>query len=132
MFRDSVYELYSRTVDILPGTNRIQKFHDDAQHMARAETQSQLLRRLFSCSQLSNDIFELTKREIDILKNGRNCSSRGPLRVTHQVYGEGSALETLIGYLYLSDRFRLQVVLDKLNSLRNIQDPSLDHKIIWN
>lgn len=87
--------------------------------MARAETQSELLRALFLHSDSSTDSFELTKKEKDILRNGRNRSSRGPLRVSQQVYSEGTALETLIGYLYLSDRLRLQDVLKKLTSIKD-------------
>lgn len=86
--------------------------------MAKAETQSEFLRKLFLLSDSNEDSFEFTRKEKDILRNGRNRASRGPLRVSQQVYSEGSALETLIGYLYLSDRFRLQEVLNMISSLK--------------
>jgi 23S rRNA maturation mini-RNase III len=142
-----VYELYSRTLDLVPGSNNIQKFHEDAKLMARAETQSFLLRGLFalsnsnitSSSSSSSTAaavtltckFAFSKREKEVLRNGRNRSSRGPLRVSQQVYSECTALETLLGYLYLKDQFRLQVVLDELSRLRT-SCSIIPDKINWN
>jgi 23S rRNA maturation mini-RNase III len=102
--------------------------------MARAETQSFLLRGLFALSNSNITStpckFEFSKREKEVLRNGRNRSSRGPLRVSQQVYSECTALETLLGYLYLKDQFRLQVVLDELSRLRT--SSIIPDKINWN
>eukprot|EP00613_Pedinella_sp_CCMP2098_P011219 CAMPEP_0171642794 /NCGR_PEP_ID=MMETSP0990-20121206/32219_1 /TAXON_ID=483369 /ORGANISM="non described non described, Strain CCMP2098" /LENGTH=120 /DNA_ID=CAMNT_0012218187 /DNA_START=374 /DNA_END=736 /DNA_ORIENTATION=+ len=79
--------------------------------LVRAEAQSVLLRRLLLSA------WPITSDERGLLRRGRNAAGRGPPRLSGGAYGEASALETLIGYLYFSDRGRMQELLDFLQVL---------------
>ncbi|MGB7522056.1 MAG: ribonuclease III domain-containing protein, partial [Spirulinaceae cyanobacterium] len=56
----------------------------------------------------------LTKFELEIVRRGRNASSKSPRRLSPDIYQQATALETLIGYLYISDPQRLNELLAKL------------------
>jgi len=71
--------------------------------IVRAEAQSVLLRRLLRSE------WPITRTERVLLRRGRNSAGLGPARLPGGAYGEATALETLLGYLYLSDRARMQV-----------------------
>jgi ribonuclease-3 family protein len=45
------------------------------------------------------------------VKRGRNAATKPPRRLSAKVYQQATSLETLIGYLFLSDRDRLQSLL---------------------
>mmetsp|Transcript_14112 Transcript_14112/g.33452 ORF Transcript_14112/g.33452 Transcript_14112/m.33452 type:complete len:175 (-) Transcript_14112:288-812(-) len=110
---DSVYELHARTLLAWPVT-RPHDHRTACVEMVRAETQSRLLRRLVSNSG-EEGRWALTPDERRLLKKGRNAAGPGPPRLEDKgAYGEASALETLLGYLYLSDRPRLQTLMDEL------------------
>ena len=79
-----------------------------AVELVRAEAQSILLRRLLKSS------WPITDTERSWLRRGRNSAGPGPARLSGGAYGEASALEALLGALYLSDRERLQGLLDML------------------
>ncbi|WP_225852823.1 ribonuclease III domain-containing protein, partial [Haemophilus parainfluenzae] len=49
----------------------------------------------------------LTPAEQDLLRRGRNASSRGPRRLDPLIYQQASSFETLLGYLYLTNPERL-------------------------
>jgi ribonuclease-3 family protein len=108
---DAVYELHSRTLFTWPAM-KPSDHRGLAVTSVRAETQAVLLRRLL------NSDWPMTLNERSVLRKGRNASGPGPQRLVGGVYGEASALEAVIGYLYLSDRSRLQYLLDTLVFLR--------------
>jgi hypothetical protein len=56
----------------------------------------------------------MTDQEFIFLRKGRNAAGVGPSRLARGIYGEATALETLLGFLYLTDRERLQNLLDSL------------------
>ena len=58
---------------------------------------------------------ELSNHELEIVRRGRNATSNRPKRVDPEIYQQATSLETLIGYLYLSDFQRLTQLLQKLN-----------------
>lgn len=71
-----------------------------------AEHQAQLLALLYELS------FPLSKKEQQILSRGRNSASATRNRRNAAVYQDATALEALVGYLYVSDRKRCEELLN--------------------
>lgn len=94
---DAVYELYVRLHFLYP-PKKTQLYHQRVVEQVRAESQANRLRSLEP---------HLTPLEQEILRRGRNASSRRHKRIDPDVYQQASSLEALIGYLYLSDPQRL-------------------------
>jgi len=99
---DAVYELYIRNYYLIP-PKRSRYYHQLVVAQVRAESQA---------NQLNNLKPHLTSAELDILKRGRNAALSKPKRLNPEVYQEATSLETLIGYLYLTDPQRLNQLLD--------------------
>ncbi|HEY9642116.1 MAG TPA: ribonuclease III domain-containing protein [Coleofasciculaceae cyanobacterium] len=108
---DAVYELYVRVFYLMP-PKRISAYHDQVVSCVRAEAQAHHLHLLQPY---------LTEVELDVLKRGRNASSKGPKRVDPEVYRQATSLETLLGYLYLTNPLRLTELLQQI-SLKNIEE----------
>lgn len=106
---DAVYELFVRLSLLMP-PKRIQVYHNQVVAEVRAESQAQQLRSL--CPYL-------TEAEQAILKRGRNAASRGPKRLDPEIYQQATSLETLLGYLYLTDPARLTQLLNYLQCDRS-------------
>lgn len=102
---DAVYELYVRNYYLLPA-KRSQTYHRLVVSQVRAEAQALHLRSLSP---------ELNNHELEIVRRGRNATSNRPKRVDPEIYQQATSLETLIGYLYLSDFQRLTQLLQKLD-----------------
>ncbi|MBW4473029.1 MAG: ribonuclease III [Stenomitos rutilans HA7619-LM2] len=101
---DAVYELYVRRWYLLP-PQRLQSYHNQVVAQVRAEQQAKHLRSLMPL---------LTDSELDLVKRGRNAATRHPKRVDPRLYQQATSLETLIGYLYLTDPQRLVQLLANL------------------
>lgn len=102
---DAVYELFIRRYYLFP-PQRIQSYHQRVVGQVRAESQAKQLQTL---------IPHLTPAELDWLKRGRNAATGRPRRVDADVYQQATSLETLVGYLYLTDLHRLIHLLHLLN-----------------
>ncbi|MBE9098931.1 Mini-ribonuclease 3 [filamentous cyanobacterium LEGE 07170] len=101
---DAVFELSMRTLSMLP-PQRLQTYHQQVVQRVRAETQSLYLAWLQP---------QLTDAEREIVRRGRNAAPRGPKRVDPAIYQDATALEALLGYLYLTDTNRLETLLLRL------------------
>lgn len=101
---DAVYELFIRRLYLTP-PKRIQTYHQQVVAQVRAETQARHLEILLP---------HLTTNELDWLKRGRNAAVNRSRRVDPEIYQQATSLETLIGYLYLTEPQRL---IDLLNLL---------------
>lgn len=101
---DAVYELYVRGCFLLP-PKRLQAYHRQVVTQVRAEQQADYAEQLTP---------HLTVAEQDMLRRGRNASSRGPKRVDGQTYQRATGFETLVGYLYLTDPPRLAYLLSQI------------------
>jgi ribonuclease-3 family protein len=101
---DAVYELYVRLYYLLP-PKHISEYHQLVVSEVRAENQAQQLETL---------IPHLTELEQKIVKRGRNAANKRPRRLSAKIYQQATSLETLIGYLFLSDRARLKSLLSYL------------------
>ncbi|KFK35593.1 hypothetical protein AALP_AA4G011700 [Arabis alpina] len=106
---DSIYEIYARRHFLFPPLS-IEEYNDRVRAVVRCEAQYALLQKLV------DDDF-LTQDERDILRWGKNVGSvktRSTRRAGVAVYNKASSLETLIGYLYLSNGKRLEEMMQKL------------------
>lgn len=98
---DAVYELYIRSWYLMP-PRRLQAYHELVVGQVRAETQAHHLRSISPY---------LNSTELAIVKRGRNAAACRSKRADPEIYQQASSLETLIGYLYLTDPERLTEIL---------------------
>lgn len=102
---DAVYELYVRRFHLVP-PKRPQYYHQQVVAQVRAESQAHHLRSL---------IPHLDSTELEIVKRGRNTAATGrPRKIDPEIYQQATSLETLIGYLYLTNPQRLTELLAQL------------------
>lgn len=107
---DCVYELIIRTVVVEKGNRQPQKLHKESAEFSRAGTQRKIYEALLD---------EVTEEEADILRRGKNAHFHTKAKnATVAEYRSATALEALIGYLYLSGKMErvfelLQVGLRK-------------------
>ncbi|KAF7134702.1 hypothetical protein RHSIM_Rhsim08G0232900 [Rhododendron simsii] len=106
---DSIYELYARRHFLFPPLN-IEEYNNRVMAVVRTEAQDAMLQKLLTDNYLSEE-------ERDVLRWGKNSSSsktRTKKRVGVAVYNSASSLETLVGYLYLTNTKRLEEIMLKL------------------
>lgn len=101
---DAVYELYIRTNFLLP-PKKISDYHHKVVEKVRAEAQAVYLQNLYPL---------LTEIEQNWVRRGRNSVNKSPRRLSLQTYQQATGLETLLGYLYICDRSRLEYLLFQL------------------
>ena len=80
-----------------------------------AEHQSYLLRQL-------KESFPLTEKENRVMMGGRNSVTRSKNRRNPAAYQDSTAMEALIGYMYITDKDRCQELLAWLETVVDIQD----------
>ena len=102
---DVVYELYVRTQYLFP-PKKIGDYHNQVVAKVRAEAQADDLLILQP---------HLNSSEKELLRRGRNAAVGKPRRLSPQIYQRATSLETLIGYLYLTNPQRLDELLTKLD-----------------
>lgn len=81
---------------------RLQAYHELVVGQVRAETQARHLRSISPY---------LNSTELAIVKRGRNAVSGRSKRADPEIYQQASSLETLVGYLYLTDPERLTEIM---------------------
>ncbi|RVW51944.1 Mini-ribonuclease 3 [Vitis vinifera] len=102
-------KLYARRHFLFPPLN-MEEYNDRVMAVVRCEAQDALLQKLL-------DDYYLSEEERDVLRWGKNIGSaktRTKKRAGVAVYNRASSLETLVGYLYLTDVNRLEEVMRKL------------------
>ena len=106
---DSVYEIYIREKLIKKGIAKVEALQKEATKYVSAKGQASILTEL-----LDNNL--LTEEEIEIVKRGRNYKrSSHPKHTDIITYKLSTGFESLIGYLYLSNKKeRLQEILSKI------------------
>ncbi|MDZ8235751.1 MAG: ribonuclease III domain-containing protein [Nostoc sp. ChiQUE01a] len=102
---DAIYEVYVRMFYLLP-LQRAETYHRLVVAQVRAETQALHLRSLTP---------HLRDTELEIVRRGRNAATGRPKRLDPGIYQQATSLETLIGYLYLTDYQRLTELLEILH-----------------
>ncbi|KAJ3701415.1 hypothetical protein LUZ61_005120 [Rhynchospora tenuis] len=106
---DCIYELYARRHFLYPPLS-INEYNERVMKVVRCESQDILLKKL-----LKEDY--LTDEERDVLRWGKNImtnKSKTRKRAGAAVYSRASSLETLIGYLYLTNVARLEELMFRL------------------
>ena len=104
---DSVYELYIRKTLVEKGLIKVNDLNKEAIKYVSAKGQATILKKM-----LDNNC--LTSEEIDIVKKARNHKSHSSKTTDILTYKHATALEALIGYLYLSKKH------DRLKEVMNI------------
>ena len=95
---DCVYELYIRTKLINETNYKPNKLHIEAIKYVKAKSQADLLLKIQD---------KLTDEEREIVRRGRNAQNHHlPKNSDVQEYMYATAFESLIGYLYLTKKFK--------------------------
>ena len=89
---DTVYDLYVRERLVRRG-GKVQKLHKSATTFVCAHAQSEAMLRI-------QDM--LTEAEADVARRARNARQNPPRNANPAEYHRATALEALIGYLYLT------------------------------
>lgn len=101
---DAVYELYVRKHLVSKGNTHVDKLHNAAVQIVKAEAQSEAFRKIENI---------LTQEETAVFKRGRNTKSAVPKHASVAEYRAATGLEALIGYIYLSgDIKRLDYIMN--------------------
>lgn len=102
---DSVFEIYVRTKVVNDGMLKTNKLHRLSTEFVKAKAQAEALVRITE---------NLTEDELNIVRRGKNANSNTiPKNADVADYKKATALEALIGYLFLSDKIdRLDEIID--------------------
>ncbi|SNV61863.1 Small protein; cysteinyl-tRNA synthetase like-protein [Staphylococcus simiae] len=111
---DAVLDQYVRSYIVLKLKSKPNRLHQVAKRYVSAKSQAQTLELL-----IEEQWF--TDEEMDILKRGRNAKSYTKAKNTDiQTYRKSSALEAVLGYLYLTKQEeRLEQLLTKIINIVN-------------
>lgn len=104
---DCVYELFIRMQLVNTTKLNPHKLHVEAIQYVKAQAQAEILAKLYD---------DLTEEEKDIVRRGRNAENHHlPKNANATDYMYATALEALIGYLYLTKQdTRLKEILEKV------------------
>ena len=106
---DAIFEVYIRESLIKKGIAKVEDLTKEATKYVSAKGQATILKKL-----LDENYF--TEEELDIIKRGRNYKrSSHPKHTDIITYKYSTGFESLIGYLYLSNKQeRLSQILNKI------------------
>nr|AUG32113.1 hypothetical protein PLO_105 [Paulinella longichromatophora] len=101
---DAVWELHQRLryCDV-PGRNK--DLHYAVVNEVKATAQADALEKLRPF---------LKKKELDLVRRGRNSAGRGPRNINSGAYARATGFETMVGWLFLQNPSRLAQLLDQL------------------
>ena len=103
---DAVFSLHARTAMLSAESSHVRVLHTVLARMASAPFQAKALRELEA---------SLTEQEQAVVRRGRNAKSRVPRNASIAEYHSSTALEALMGYLYLSrQEERLRQILARI------------------
>lgn len=106
---DAVYEVYIREKLINKGINNVDKLQTESVKYVSAKGQANILDKLIDNNFLSEE-------EIEIVKRGRNYKrSSHPKNTDIITYKCSTGFEALIGYLYLTNKDRLNEILNQID-----------------
>lgn len=105
---DAIYEVYIRESLINKGINKVERLQEESVKYVSAKGQAKILDNLISTGILNEE-------ETDIVKRGRNYKrSSHPKNTDIVTYKYATGFETLIGYLYLTNKDRLNEILNQI------------------
>lgn len=105
---DGVYDLFVREKLVCEANRPVKKLNEEKVAIVRCSSQAKLVEKLIPI---------LTEEELDVLKRGRNAHTQHiPKNATSADYHSATALEALLGYLYLAGRIdRIRELLQTHN-----------------
>ena len=103
---DAVWELFIREF-IITFSNSGKELHDNTVKYVNADFQSSLIKLLMPY---------LSEEEKELLKRGRNLSLTVNKKHNQHTHRLATAFETIIGYLYLNDKTRLNSLFEIIKS----------------
>ncbi len=110
---DAIYDLYVRR-RLLKKGGRVQAMHREAIKLVCAHAQAEALGRIED---------ELTEMEAGVVRRARNAHQKPPKNADAGEYHRATALEALIGYLYLSgQQERMDELIRKALPEENTED----------
>ncbi len=111
---DAVLDQHVREYIVLKLRSKPNRLHQVSKQYVSAKSQAQTLETLI-------DEGWFTEEELDILKRGRNAKSYTKAKNTDiQTYRKSSAIEAVLGYLYLEhNEERLKELLNKIIEIVN-------------
>lgn len=116
---DAIYELYIRKYILTIGIRKVNNLQKEAKKYVSAKGQSEYLKKL-----LNLDIFN--SEELDIIKRARNFKVNSKHKNSDLItYKYATALEALIGYLYLSNK------KDRIDEIMKLILEDNDNVCIW-
>ena len=102
---DCVYDLVIRTIVVGKGNAPVKDMHMECSKLVSAPAQAKLYRRIKE---------ELTPEESRVFKRGRNTKSNTQAKnASKSNYRTATGLESLIGYLYMTNNFQRVLELIK-------------------
>lgn len=104
---DAVYELYIREYLINSGIKTVKDLQKKSTEYVSASSQVKILESLISKNYLLDS-------EIEIVKKGRNTHSHSIKSTDIITYKKATGFETLIGYLYLNNKTRLNEIMKEV------------------
>ena len=106
---DSLYDLYVRE-RLIAGGGRVKAMHSRAISLVCAHAQSEALKRVAE---------QLTEAEADVVRRARNARQTPPRNADAGEYHRATALEALVGYLYVTGQ------RDRMNALLALALPEI-------
>ena len=103
---DAVYELYIREYLIKNGLVKVKDLQKASVSYVSASSQAKIMDTL--------EEKVLTDEEVEIAKRGRNAHSHGSKSTDIVTYKKATGFETLIGYLYLNNKDRLDEIMKEV------------------
>ena len=104
---DAVYSLHVREYCVEHGFHQGKVLQKMCNRYVSAAGQTKVFNRL-------NEINYFTETEMEIYRRGRNSIGHIPKNGNLQTYTVASGLEAIVGYLYLSDKERLEDMFNKI------------------
>ena len=103
---DSVFDIIIRTKVIAKGNVPVSKMHKACSDVVRASAQAQLLDAIAE---------DLTPEEEEVVRRGRNAKSKTTAKNASVIdYRNATALEALLGYLYMTGEIQRMQELVKI------------------
>lgn len=100
-----MYELYVRLFFLAP-PKQLHRYHSLVVEQVRAERQATHLKKLAPL---------LNPEELEIVRRGRNATTKSPKRLSLAMYQQATGFEALIGYLYLTNPERLSELFEQIS-----------------
>lgn len=112
---DSYYELSIRKYLLSLGFTKVNELHKKAIKYTSGQNQAEIVLKMIETSFINEE-------EIGYYKKGRNASGPGRKNIDMQTYHNSTGFEAMIGFLFLTDINRADIVINKAIELVNSKE----------